>query len=43
FNAFTLWGTPLLINSVVVFIVYRRYKKLASDLPSALKKIEDMK
>ena len=43
FNAFTLWGTQLLINSVVVFIVYRRYKKLASDLPSALKKIEDMK
>ena len=43
FNAFTLWGTQLLINSVVVFIVYRRYKKLAADLPSALKKIEDMK
>ena len=43
FNAFTLWGTQLLINSVVVFIVYRRYKKLASDLPSALKKIDDMK
>ncbi|MEC8450539.1 MAG: hypothetical protein VXZ26_05660 [Pseudomonadota bacterium] len=43
FNAFTLWGTQLLINSVVVFIVYRRYKKLASDLPSALAKIEDMK
>ena len=43
FNAFTLWGTQLLINSVVVFIVYRRYKKLAADLPSALKKIEDIK
>ena len=43
FNAFTLWGTQLLINSVVVFIVYRRYKKLAADLPSALKKIENMK
>ena len=43
FNAFTLWGTQLLINSVVVFIVYRRYKKLAADLPSALKKIDDMK
>ena len=43
FNAFTLWGTQLLINSVVVFIVYRRYKKLAADLPSALAKIDDMK
>jgi Flp pilus assembly protein TadB len=43
FNAFTLWGTQLLINSVVVFIVYHRYKKLAADLPSALKKIDDMK
>ncbi len=43
FNAFTLWGTQLLINSVVVFIVYRRYKKLAADLPSALKKIDDIK
>lgn len=43
FNAFTLWGTQLLINSVVVLIVYRRYKKLAADLPSALAKIDDMK
>ena len=43
FNAFTLWGTQLLINSVVVFIVYRRYKKLAADLPLALAKIDDMK
>lgn len=43
FNAFTLWGTQLLINSAVVFIVYRRYKKLAADLPSALAKIDDMK
>ena len=43
FNAFTLWGTQLLINSVVVFIVYRRYKKLAADLPSALAKIDDMR
>tara|TARA_Y100000813_G_scaffold10035_1_gene7302 strand:- start:83 stop:751 length:669 start_codon:yes stop_codon:yes gene_type:complete len=43
FNAFTLWGTQLLINSVVVFIVYRRYKKLAADLPSALANIDDMK
>ncbi|WP_230633735.1 hypothetical protein [Alteromonas macleodii] len=43
FNAFTLWGTQLLINSVVVFIVYRRYKKLAADLPSALKKLDDIK
>jgi len=43
FNAFTLWGTQLLINSVVVFVVYQRYKKLAADLPSALAKIDDMK
>ncbi|WP_240692197.1 hypothetical protein [Alteromonas portus] len=43
FNAYTLWGTQLVINSVVVYIVYRRYKKLNADLPSALKKIEDMK
>ncbi|WP_256253764.1 hypothetical protein [Alteromonas sp. V450] len=43
FNTFKLWGTQLLINSVVVFIVYRRYKKLAADLPSALAKIDDMK
>ena len=43
FNAFTLWGTQLLINSVVVFILYRRYKKLAADLPSALAKIDDMR
>lgn len=43
FNAFTLWGTQLLINSVVVFVVYHRYKKLAADLPSALAKIDDMK
>ena len=43
FNTFALWGTQLLINSVVVFIVYRRYKKLAADLPSALAKIDDMK
>ena len=43
FNAYTLWVTQLLINSVVVFIVYRRYKRLAADLPSALAKIDDLK
>ncbi|AXT40814.1 hypothetical protein D1814_12045 [Alteromonas sp. BL110] len=43
FNAYALWGTQLLINSIVVFIVFRRYKKLAADLPSALAKIDDLK
>ncbi|APD88248.1 hypothetical protein BM527_14765 [Alteromonas sp. Mex14] len=43
FDTYTLWGTQLLINSVVVFVVYRRYKKLAADLPAALAKIDDMK
>lgn len=43
FSAYTLWIIQLLINSVVVFVVYRRYKKLAADLPSALAEIDNMK
>lgn len=43
YNAYMLWSTQLLVNSVIVFIVYRRYKKLAADLPLALTKIDDMK
>ena len=43
FQTYTLWGTQLLVNSIVVAVVYRRYKKLKADLPEALANIDLLK